>query len=183
MLTLTVAVGDESFNELTSEFVNSKVVTLEFEHSLASLSKWESKFEKPFLGELEKTSEESLFYIEQCMLQTKIPPEEFSGKLLQQHYDQIHHYINAKNTATWFRELDTSKPRSRQVITADVIFGWMTALRIPFDAQYWHLNRLFTVIRVCNEQTKQPKKMGRGEAARQQAALNAQRKAAMGTRG
>jgi hypothetical protein len=91
-------------------------------------------------------------------------------------------FINAKLTDTWFK--DQKRPGTRQIITAEVIYGWMVSLNIPFEpCQYWHLNKLFTLIKVCNEQNQPKKKMGRSDAARQQAALNAQRQAQLGTRG
>lgn len=184
MLKINVAIGTEEFDEATNKFVNSEYFTLELEHSLASLSKWEAEFEKPFYGKDEKTVEETLFYIRECMVLTENPPGWIFQELSKENYDDIQKYINAKRTATWFND-----PKNRpagpqnQIITAEVIYGWMVALRIPFETQHWQLNRLFTLVKVVNEQGKQPKKMGRAEAARQQAALNAKRRAELGTRG
>lgn len=179
MLTITVPLV-ENFDEATQTFTITGP-TLDLEHSLASLSKWESEFEKPFLGKDEKTFEETVFYIEHCMLLTKNPPEGIFHKLSKGNYEEIQKYIDAKRSATWFNE--PKRPGTRQIITSEVVYGWMVAHQIPFETQYWHLNRLFTLIKVCNEQKKTPKKMGRGEAARQQAALNAQRQAQMKTKG
>lgn len=179
MLRITVPLS-ESFNEETQEFI-SNGIPLELEHSLVSLSKWESEFEKPFLGKEERTEEEAIFYVQECMLQTKNPPEGIFHKLSERNYADIQKYIDAKRSATWFNE--KRRPGTRQIITSEVIYGWMVALEIPFETQYWHLNRLFTLIKVCNEQKKPPKKMGRSDIARQQASLNAQRQAQMGTRG
>lgn len=180
MLTITVKLS-ESFDEATSEFITHGV-ELDLEHSLASLSKWESKFKKPFLSTDEKTDEETLFYIQSCMTITKNPREEIFQKLSKTNFDEIQTYITEKHGATWFAE-QKGRPGSRQIVTAAVIYGWMVQLRIPFETQHWHLNELFDLIRVCNEQSKPPKKMGRSDAARQQTALNAQRQAQMGTRG
>jgi hypothetical protein len=182
VLTITIPLS-ESFDDESGQFL-TEGVTLQFEHSLASLSKWEAKYEKPFLSREEKTVEESLYYYEDCMLLTKNPPAGIFENLTRNNVNDIHDYINGKHTATWFHE-DKNKPRgaSRQVVTSAVVYGWMTAMRIPFEAEKWHLNQLFDLIRVCNEQQKTPKKMGRADAARQQAQLNAQRKAQMGTRG
>ena len=171
----------EPFDEAIQQFVIVGV-ELDLEHSLESLSKWEENFEKPFLTDDEKTAEETLFYIQHCMCRTKNPPGEIFQKLSKENHDEIQNYITAKRTATWFKE--DKRPGTRQIITAEVIEGWMVQLQIPFEpCRYWHLNRLFTLIKVCNEQNKPKKKMGRSDAARQQAALNAQRQAQMGTRG
>lgn len=183
MLVIKVGIGEESFDESTSTFVNSEYFTLELEHSLASLSKWESEFEKPFLGDGEKTPEESLYYIRDCMVQTKNPPEGIFDRLSENNFKQIQNYIDAKRTATWFNEPKNRPFGTRKIITSAVIYGWMVSLRIPFETKDWHLRELMTLIKVCSEQQKQPKKMGRNEAARHQAALNAQRKQQMGTSG
>lgn len=183
MLTLTIPL-EETFDEETSSFVVTDVFELELEHSLVSLSKWEEKYEKPFLGGEEKTPEETLFYIQECMVVGKNPPGKIFQKFSKAHFDEIQSYINKKGTATWFNEPKNrpAGPRN-QIITAEVIYGWMVALRIPFETEFWYLNRLFTLIKVVNEQRKEPKKMGRAEAARQQAALNAKRRAEMNSRG
>jgi len=181
VLTITVPLP-ESFDEATNTFITNGY-ELDLEHSLVSLSKWESRYEKPFLSKEEKTVEETLFYIRECMLLTKNPPEEIFQEFSKDNYTQIQQYINAKRTATWFNE-PKDRPGPQQILTSGVIYGLMVALRIPFEpTQNWHLSELLTLIKVCNEQSKPPKKMGRGEAARQQAALNAQRQAQWGTRG
>lgn len=183
MLKIKVAIGAESYDEVSNEFVNSDYFTLELEHSLASLSKWESEYEKPFLGDAEKTAEETLFYVQHCMTLTENPPEEIFQKLSTENFLAIQKYINAKRTAETFHEPPGRPGGVRPVTTAKVIYGWLVALRIPFEVQYWHLNEVFTLVKVCNAQSKPPVKMSRAEAARQQAALNAKRRAEMGSGG
>jgi len=172
--------GDESFDETTNEFVVVGGTVIELEHSLVSLSKWESRFEKPFLGKGEKSSEEVLGYIREMMLQ-EVPEETFS-KLSDENVQEINRYIDAKMTATWFRE-EPGAPPSREIITAELIYYWMITFQIPWEAETWHLNRLFTLIRVCNMKQAKPKKMSRAEIASRNRELNAQRKAQLGTRG
>lgn len=180
MLVITVPLR-LNFDEETSEFVTDGV-KLELEHSLVSLSKWEFNFEKPFLSTGEKTIEETMFYIRECMLLTKDVPSEVFSNLTKENFEEIQNYINNKKSSTWFNDSNKGGA-SRQTITSAVIYGMMVSLRIPFETQYWHLNELLTLIRVCNEQNKPPKKMSREAAARQQAEINARRRAEMGTRG
>jgi hypothetical protein len=172
--------GTEAFDESNETFVMQGGTVIELEHSLVSLSKWESKFEKAFLGKGEKTPSEVLAYIE-AMALGEIP-EGILSQLSEDNIQTINNYIDAKMTATWFRETPGA-PQTREVITAELIYYWMVEFKIPFECQYWHLNRLFTLIRVCNLKGAKPQKMSRAEVARRNRELNAQRKAQLGTKG
>jgi len=180
MLRITVSTED-SFDEKTSEFVSAQSFTLELEHSLASMSKWESNFEKPFLGKTDKTPEEILWYIQAMVLSPEVPPEVIYH-LTQADVDKINSYIDAKMTATTFNDRAQQRP-SREIITAEIIYYWMIQFNIPFECQYWHISRLLTLIKVCTLKQQKPKKMSRAQLAQRNRALNAERKSALGTRG
>jgi hypothetical protein len=180
MLTVIVP-GVEMFDDGAQEFVTQGDVVLELEHSLVSLSKWESIYEKPFLGKGEKTVEEVLGYVKAMVLTPGVPEEVFL-KLSEENIEAINNYIDAKMTATWFSDAPGA-PQTREVITAEVIYYWMIAFQIPWECERWHLNRLFTLIRVCNIKQAKPKKMSRSEIAQRNRELNAQRKQQLGTKG
>jgi hypothetical protein len=180
MLTIIVP-GDEMFDEQSQEFVTKGDVTLDLEHSLVSLSKWESIYEKPFLGKDEKSMEELIGYIKAMTLTPNVPEEVFS-KLSEDNFTAINNYIEAKMSATWFND-SPGAPSTRDVITAELVYYWMITFQIPFECETWHLNRLFTLIRVCNVKQAKPKKMSRSEIAMRNRELNAQRREQLGTKG
>lgn len=179
MLVIEVPMS-EGFDEETEEFVEANIVVLELEHSLASLSKWESFYEKPFLSTTQKTPEQLLHYIMDMTL-TPMVPEEVYGHLTPKNINEIDEYINSKQTATWFS--DVGQERSREIVTAEVMYYWMVAMQIPFECQYWHLNRLLTLVRVINMKNAPKRQMSPGEIAQRNRELNAQRKAQLGTSG
>ena len=179
MLTITVG-GTESYDETVEEFTIVGGTQLQLEHSLVSLSKWESKHEKPFLGKGDKTGEEIFDYV-RCMAIDEETPEELFHQLSEDDFKAINAYIESKQTVTWFA--DSPAPRSREVITSELIYYWMTAFQIPFECQHWHLNRLFTLIQVANHKSQPPKKMSKAEIAQRNRELNEQRKRQLGTSG
>lgn len=180
MLTITV-LGAELFDEKTNEFSSEELAVLNLEHTLVSLSKWESKFEKPFLTDQDKTAEEFLSYIQFMITSSNFTPE-ILQHLSQKNIEEINEYINAKMSATWFSS-DPNVPKSREIVTSEVIYYWMTVFNIEWEAQYWHLNRLLTLIKVCNEKNAKPKKMSAAERNARNRELNARRKAELNTRG
>lgn len=180
MLTLIIH-GDEYWDEASGEFLTQGDVTVELEHSLVSLSKWESITEKPFLVEGKKTNEEIYEYIKCMCLTPGIAPDVFA-RLSSTNLEQVNNYIESKMTATWFFE-HSEGPKSTETVTSELIYYWLVTFNIPFEVEMWHLNRLFTLIKVCNLKNGKPRKMSRSDAARMQRELNAQRKAQLGTSG
>lgn len=182
MLTITVP-EQELFDEATNEFVVVSAITLELEHSLVSLSKWESEFETPFMEDTPRTTEQTLGYIRAMTLAPDVPESTYY-RLDNSHIEQISAYIDRKMTATWFTNHAPKRASgSGEKVTAELIYYWMIALDIPVAFETWHLKRLLTLIQVCNLKNQPAKKMPRKEAMTQQASLNAARKAQMGTTG
>jgi hypothetical protein len=180
MLTIVVP-GVEMYDEQLEEFVTRGDVTLDLEHSLVSLSKWESIYEKPFLGKEAKSTEETFAYIK-CMILTPEVPEEIFRRLSNDNIAAINKYIDSKMSATWFND-GPGAPASRDVITSELIYYWMVTFQIPFECECWHLNRLFTLIRVCNIKQAKPKKMSRSEITARNRELNARRREQLGSKG
>lgn len=180
MLTLNVAL-QEGYDREKMEFVTLVGFDLMLEHSLVSLSKWESHFKKPFLSGKPKTDEETLWYVKAMILNEEVPAELFS-RLKDHHAEAINEYIEDSMTATWFNE-SANRGKSSEIITAEIIYYWMIEFRIPTEFQHWHLNRLLTLIKVCNEKNKPPKKMSPREIQQRQRELNERRRAQLGTTG
>lgn len=180
MLTIIVP-GVDLFDEETNEFIEIEDTRIDLEHSLVSLSKWESKWEKPFLSATDKTTEQVLDYIKTMCLTPEVDPQVFLN-LSASNYDDINAYMVAKMTATWFSD-KAKASRSSKVITAELIYYWMIESNIPFECQHWHIERLFTLIKVCSSERAPEKKMSKADLIARNRALNEQRKAQMGTAG
>jgi hypothetical protein len=171
----------ENFNEETQEFLDPlPEVVVELEHSLLSLSKWESKYQKPFLSAGEKTATETFDYLKMMVLPPTDP--EVLRRCNQRQINEVQTYIESSQSATIFGEMPERRGKG-EVITSELIYYWMVAFNVPFDCETWHLNRLFSLIRICNLKNSKPKKMSRNELARRNAELNEKRKQQLGTRG
>lgn len=181
MLTIYVTVVPEQFDEENGEFVPPVIIPLQMEHSLVSISDWESKWNKPFISNPNMTDEETFDYIKFMNRTPNVPPEVFE-RLSQENIKQIKEYIEAPMTATTFSE-EKSKKSGREIITSELIYYWMIALQIPVEFEHWHLNRLLTLIRVCNIKNTPPKKQSKKDIARSYAQLNAQRRAKANSKG
>lgn len=179
MLTITIP-AMELFNDITQEFIQAKAQTIQLEHSLVSISKWESKWNKPFLANNDKTIAETLDYI-RCMTITQNVNPDVYKRLSRSNIDDINNYIDAPMTATTFS--DNNSGRNREIVTSELIYYWMISLNIPMECQRWHLNRLLTLIRVCNVKNTPPKKMSRREIMNRNAALNAARRKQLNSKG
>lgn len=182
MLQIDVVMS-ESFDEDSQEFL-VETWPLRLEHSLVSLSKWESKYEKPFLTSDEKTTEEVMDYIHMMVLDEETSEEVFEN-ISNDQYMTINEYINAKRSATWFSDRPTSKT-NRQVITSELIYYWMTSYEIPWIAETWHLSRLFTLLRVFSAERDtgdKSKKTNTESIAAQRRRLNEERKKQLNTSG
>lgn len=165
-----------------SETEELPALELHLEHSLVSLSKWESLREKPFYGREGMTHEETNSYIEQMILN---PPseEDWVLRFMAKDYAAVTEYINSKQSATWFRE-DSQKRGPREIITNELIYYWMISFQIPFiPCETWHLNRLMTLIKICGVKQTKPKPMSRQERADQYRRLNAERRQQLGSAG
>lgn len=180
MLQITVPASEE-WDEKNQCFIYTKEQVLQLEHSLVSISKWESKWGRAFLSKKPKTYEETADYVK-CMTLTQNVDEKVYYCLTDDNLKRINAYIDAPMTATHFRE-EPGGGGARETVTAELIYYWMITLNIPFECQKWHLNRLLTLIRVCNIKNRPPRKMSGRDIMRRNASLNAARKKKLNTRG
>lgn len=177
MLHITIP-ARELWDERKGEFIYTKPQSLQLEHSLVAIKKWESKWRKPFLLKTEnKTDEEMLDYVRCMTITQNVNPDAYLY-LTNENIEEIKAYIEAPMTATFFSDNNTSKG-NRKVVTAELIYYWMIALNIPFEYQKWHINSLLTLIRVCNAENDKPKKRN----PKDMAALNAARRKQLQSRG
>ena len=171
--------GREFFDEDKNEFVTTKSTKLTLEHSLISLSKWESKWEKPFLSS-DKSVPETIDYIRCMTLTQNVDPLVYNA-LNNENVQDVVKYIEAPMTATKVKA--QKHARNSEIVTAELIYYWMIALNIPFECQKWHLNKLLTLIEVCSVKNQPQKKMSRSEILRSNRELNAARRAKYKTKG
>lgn len=180
MLTINIQ-GRTLFDDATQSFISTKNTTIKLEHSLVSLSKWEAKWHKAFLSKEPKTTEEIIDYV-RCMTITQNVDPNVYYALSDENMKEISDYIENPMSATWFYD-DKNGPPSRETVTSELIYYWMVALTIPFECEKWHLNRLLTLIKICNIKNQPPKKMSKGEIISRNRALNEARKKKLNTKG
>lgn len=191
--------GEELWDARRAEFTSTKAVTLRLEYSLVSLSKWESKWHIPFFDDsMEKTPEQMQDFV-RCMTVTQGVDPTVYARLTVENLNAIYRYMEDPMTATWFagewrpgekNQNGTAKRRARRrppgtgkVLTSEVLYSRMFQAGVPIECERWHLNRLMTLIRVCQEEQAPPRKMSRKDALRQRRELNAARMKKYGTRG
>jgi len=170
----------ELYDDDKEIFITLKEQRLQLEHSLVSLSKWESKWRKPFLSKENKSYEESIDYIRCMTLTQNVDPNAYSA-ITNENIRQVSEYMEAPMTATVFS--NTNKNSNKEIITAEIIYHWMISLGIPFECQKWHLNRLLTLINVCNIKNQPAKKMNKREIMNRNTSINAARRKSLNTRG
>ena len=180
MLEITIP-EQELFNEATNEFITIRSQTLKLEHSLVSISKWESKWKVPFLDKGKKTREQTIDYIRCMTITQNVNPMVYMG-VTNKNIEEISAYIDDPMTATWFNE-QQKRTGQKEIVTSELIYYWMIALNIPMECQRWHLNRLLTLVRVCNIKNQQPKKMSKSEIYSRNRALNAARRQSINSKG
>lgn len=178
--------GGELYDEEHERFISIKPTTITLEHSLIAISKWESKYHIPFLEEGEKTKEQIQYYIECMTITPNVDPNVFNFMPSWQ-VEEIMEYVRDPMTATWFSDDANGragKTRQKEVVTSELIYYWMIALNIPADYEKWHINRLLTLIQVCNvKNASNDKKMSNKEILQNNDAINAARRAKLHTRG
>lgn len=178
---LHLVVGEqELFDNATNKFYRTKGTHLQLEHSLVSMSKWESIWHKPLLSKKEKTVDEIISYVK-CMTITQNVKPEVYNQLTNDDIRKINEYIDDSMTAT--KIYNNSRGKNNEQLTSELIYYWMIALNIPVKFEKWHLNRLLTLIQLCSIKNQPPKKMSKMELAKRNAELNAQRKAALNSKG
>ena len=179
--------ANESYDEANNTFINSKAYSFKVEHSLVSISKWEAKWLKPFLGKEPQTKEETIDYIRCMTITQNVDPEAYDN-ITNTNMKDIGDYIKHPMSATWFNKdiesgTGAGTSSSKETITSELIYYWMITYTIPFECRKWHLNTLLTLIRVCDKKNAKPKKKSTSEIMSRNRALNAERRAKANSKG
>lgn len=157
-------------------------VVLEFEHSLLSLSKWESKHKKPFLASTAKKHEEMIDYFGDMLVTPGVSPT-LVYRLPPEQLDALTDYINESRTASSVPKDNDSKGVV-EIVTSELIYYWLVALEIPFHpVETWHLTRTMMLIQITNFKKQPPKKRNPRELLNDWASLNQRNKERFGTTG
>lgn len=174
--------GGESWDEKNEVFIYGQDTIINLEHSLISISKWESKWHKPFT--LQKLTDYSdiVDYIK-CMTVTPNVNDEVYSRLTKKNIDDVLNYMGDSMTATTITEAGPKGHRNKEIVTSELIYYWMVALQIPFECQKWHINRLMTLIRICSIKNQPEKSMSKRNIMQQNAAINAARRKKLHSRG
>lgn len=160
---------------------NEGTVTLQFEHSLRSLSKWESKTRKAWFGSAEKLPSEMILYFQCMLLSPGVDPDLVYACSAQQ-LDDLAKYINESFTASSVPD-DTKSKIVEEIATSELIYYWMTALKINWEAQDWHLSRLMMLIKISSYKQQPPKKRKEKDVLADWAAQNEKQKKLLGITG
>lgn len=189
MLTINVPTVVDVWDESKEEFLSGEEMKVTMEHSLKAISEWEAVHHKHFLHNKELTREELVDYYYRMILSPKdILMKDFFRIISDANTMQkIADYVNDPHTATTFSAAQKNSIKnngvSRDIITSEIIYYWMVSLEIPFECENWNINKLLTLIQVCNIKNTPPKKMNMKDAMSQQRSLNAARRAAWGSKG
>lgn len=174
----------ESWDEKKEEFVTTNpAVSVSLEHSLLSVSKWESRYCIPFLSNSGEMTDEQTKYYLQCMLVDESQDPSVISRIPAKELRRISEYINFRATATTFPQRTSTAGHPHELITSELIYYWIVAFNIDFCVESWNLNRLLTLIRICTVKQEKPKPRSRAEMAAERSRLNAERKARLNTTG
>ena len=174
----TIALGDGQ----RAKYIAPTRVRLE--HCLLAMSKWETKYQRSFLNENPRTSEEVEYYV-RCMALDDVEPYIFSA-FSSQDYDAIQAYIGASHTATTFQSYGPLRPSKMHVVTTEVIYYMMIIRGIPFNAETWPIDRLMTLLKVYDIESNYGKKgttMSAKQSAQWRIDENERRKRMMKSKG
>lgn len=208
MITITVD-AFSMFDERTEQFISVNQTTkLRLENSLHAIAEWEKKYKKQWLPENNKnpyaqkkeqrTPEEMLYFIK-CMIfkindEPVIDVNDIDDKLLyglsEENSNKITAYLQDSQTAlTSIPEVkeDKKKNKAQVKMTSERVYAWMAEQQIPWEVEYWNINRLFNLVQIINyDNTPDDKKksgMKPYEVAQDYAAINQQRLEKLGKKG
>ena len=158
----------ELWDDSRGEFISTKEHRLTLEHSLVSLTKWESKWCKPFLSPEEKTQEEIMDYV-RCMIMDEDVEDEIVYAFTPAEMKKVEAYIAKDQTGTTIPETkDSNEPRSNELMTSELIYYYLGQIQcLSPTIENWHLSRTLMLIRVASFKQKPEKELNKKEALAQ----------------
>lgn len=150
--------------------------TLKIEHSLDSISKWESKYKKPYLEQKEFTYDEFVYYIDCMILNRSEIPEDWVSMLTVDSAKEIQEYIEDYPSATIIKHGKDKNDAGKRFITSELIYAYMAMSRVPFSADKWNIRRLLNLLEIIAIEQTPKKKVPKSQTLDRYRAMNKARR-------
>lgn len=163
----------EVFDETKEVFITvEEKKNRHFENSLKAIAKWESKYTKSFFKDEDKNNDEILDYLSMMCEEEDISSIDFINN--PEAIELLLEYVNKKHSATTFSS--NLNENNSQIVTTELIYGYMSLGKIPYEAENWNIERLLNLVRVIGELNKPKEEMSRKDTMELHRKINQQRR-------
>lgn len=176
----------EIWDDGNNEFIYIEEQTIDMEHSLVSITKWEAKHHKVFLEENKKTPEEMMDYV-RCMCINPLKNERDILGISKKDIEKITNYIEDPMIPFKLKSKDDGntygRKKNKDPMCGIMIYYYMVSCQIPFECQHWHINQLLALIQIYSMKENPGNPLKGSKLANRNTTLNAMRKARLGSKG